>query len=132
MIIEKGEREWRCHKAIICPQSKVIDLAINSGFKVCLTQLVKPAMTTKHAQESVTSRLPLPDDDSLTIQAMVDFCYEGDYGDSAGIFGDIAPMLLDVWMYTLADKLDMTHLAKLASKKFCARAPDDWKTVGFA
>ncbi|KAL2177482.1 uncharacterized protein P884DRAFT_269857 [Thermothelomyces heterothallicus CBS 202.75] len=64
MIVRCGGREFKAHRAIVCPQSPFFDRAITGGFS-----------------ESTTGVVELPDDDPNVLERFLQFLYTGNYED---------------------------------------------------
>ena len=110
LTITTQGRCFKVHKAIVCTQSKVFTAMSDAGFK-----------------ESSTAILPLEHDNPAAIECMVKFLYTGDYDGQAyltmdtdygmdSVLGTI--LMLNVLVYSLADKYDIEPLKILAEFKF--------------
>lgn len=68
LTIKCQGKTWKCHQAIICPQSKPLAAALNGSFK-----------------EATTREIDLEEEDPDIVKLMLDFLYRGDYDDGSGI-----------------------------------------------
>ncbi|KAK3896388.1 speckle-type POZ protein-like B, partial [Staphylotrichum tortipilum] len=64
MTIRCGGREFKAHRAIVCPQSRFFDRALTGGFA-----------------EAATGIVDLPEDDPEVVQRFLEFLYTGTYTD---------------------------------------------------
>lgn len=110
LTITTQGRCFNVHKAIVCTQSKVFTAMSDAGFK-----------------ESSTAILPLEHDNPAAIECMVKFLYTGDYDGQAYLTMDTdygmdsvldTILMLNVLVYSLADKYDIQTLKLLAEVKF--------------
>ncbi|KAK4900855.1 hypothetical protein LTR27_002038 [Elasticomyces elasticus] len=112
LIIKSEDKEWRVHKLILCSQSAFFAKACEGGF-----------------QEASANVITLKEDNSDAVGAMMRYLYTADYDAEEGI--SMPPMILDVNVHVVADKYDLSALAKLADTKFYTRASTEWNTLAF-
>ncbi|KAG7284299.1 hypothetical protein NEMBOFW57_010668 [Staphylotrichum longicolle] len=84
MTIRCGGREFKAHRAIVCPQSPFFDRALTGGFAVSDS----PGRLDRHEhrnqmlithQESATNTVDLPEDDPDVLECFLQFLYTGTY-----------------------------------------------------
>ncbi|KAK5759332.1 hypothetical protein LTS12_010495 [Elasticomyces elasticus] len=99
-------------KLILCSQSSFFAKACEGGF-----------------QEASGNVITLKEDNPDAVGAMIHYLYTTDYNAEEG--SSIPPMILDVNVHIVADKYDLSALAKLADTKFHTRASTEWNTPAF-
>lgn len=121
LTITTQHRSFKVHKAIICPQSKVLAAMSDSGFK-----------------ESSTSSLQLEHDDPATVERMITFFYTGTYDQGNPHVGTrdatpfVGPILMaNTLVYSIADKYDIDALKIVAKAKFENLSFAAWKCEDF-
>ncbi|KAK4542524.1 hypothetical protein LTR36_006777 [Oleoguttula mirabilis] len=97
--IKCGDRGWKVHKAIICPQSDFFAKACEGGFK--------------EAQENL---IALQDDDPDVVHAMLRFMYTGDFDNSENEDNGHSWGMLCVGMHATADKYNVADLGSMAAE----------------
>ncbi|KAK5701413.1 hypothetical protein LTR17_022606 [Elasticomyces elasticus] len=112
LIIKCEDKEWRVHKLILCSQSSFFAKACEGGF-----------------QEASRNVITLKEDNPDAVGAMIQYLYTTDYDAEEG--SSTPPMILDVNVHVVADKYDLSALAKLADRKFHTRASREWNTPAF-
>ena len=108
-------QEWRVHKTQVCAHSEFFYKACTANFK--------------EADEGV---IKLDEDDPRVVQAMLHYMYHGNYGDTGNALTDLTPIVLDVGMFTIADKYFIGPLKALAKARFVETCASEWKTEAFA
>ena len=66
------------------------------------------------------------------MEAMLHYMYHGTYVEPGNAPTDLHPVMLDVKMFTIADKYLIKPLKDVASNKFAAHSIDSWKMPEFA
>ncbi|KAK4544760.1 hypothetical protein LTR36_004009 [Oleoguttula mirabilis] len=109
-------REWEVHKVLLCAQSEWFQKACAGPFK-----------------EAEEKKIKLDDDDPEVVNAMLHYLYNFDYGGDYDNSPDrIAPIMLDIRVFAIADKYLITPLKELAVEVFTERAAAGWGTDEFA
>ncbi|KAL8751274.1 MAG: hypothetical protein Q9184_006117 [Pyrenodesmia sp. 2 TL-2023] len=99
LTITCGGEEFRCHKVVVCSQSKFFEAACTNGF-----------------QESMTSTVDLPDDDPFHVSLMLHFLYRQRYTRAVeDMNGPKYKSRVHVHMYELGDKYDIPQLCHYAA-----------------
>ncbi|KAL1963538.1 hypothetical protein VTN77DRAFT_8119 [Rasamsonia byssochlamydoides] len=117
LTIYCGADVYRIHRAIVCPQSKVLAAMCRGGFK-----------------EAQTGEINMPDDDPEAVKMMVSYFYNQDYHMAKDNVcgGKTEPNpILDARTYSIAHKYDVPPLEALAKKKFTNWAADKWDSEDF-
>ena len=108
-------QEWRVHKTQVCAHSEFFYKACTANFK--------------EADEGV---IKLDEDDPRVVKAMLHYMYHGNYGDAGNALTDLPSIVLDVKMFTIADKYLIEPLTALAKARFVENCASEWKTEAFA
>ena len=109
LTVTTQHRSFKVHRAIVCPQSKVLAAMCDSGFK-----------------ESSTSILRLEHDDPATVERMLKFFYTDEY-DHGDLHSPVCHNLMaNTFVYSIADKYDIKGLKALAKAKFESPARMAW------
>ncbi|KAL9598110.1 MAG: hypothetical protein Q9179_004035 [Wetmoreana sp. 5 TL-2023] len=105
------EQEFKCHKVIVCAQSKFFEAACSNGFK-----------------ESSASKIELPEDDPYLIGLMLEFLYTQTYTpDDKASCNRVDPEdpkyipKVHISLYALGDKYAIPALCHEAVKQLRAR-----------
>ncbi|CAK4000001.1 Hypothetical predicted protein [Lecanosticta acicola] len=122
LVIKCQGREWKVHKTVVCPQWEACDTAITK---------------CKEGEDNVfelkpDEKDPIAGDDPQTVDAMIHYFYNFDYGDYGNGQQDVPGIVLDIRVFLIADKYFITPLAELAVQKFEKRCKDEWSTPEFA
>lgn len=84
LLIRCNDREFRVHRAIVCPRSKFFQKACTGGFNVC-TEQRSPHLDVEddadQQQEATSREINLGDDDPDTVARMLSYIYTTDYDD---------------------------------------------------
>ncbi|KAK4503133.1 hypothetical protein PRZ48_006560 [Zasmidium cellare] len=121
LVVECDGHSWRVHKAVLCTQSSFFTKACEGN-------------TWNEASSGIVT---LPDDHPEAVCAVMQYLYTSDYQvkSTPGQTPTLEPLVLDVLVYTLADKLDVQPLVQFAAKRFCVRLQgmqsELWKTAAF-
>ncbi|KAK5170364.1 uncharacterized protein LTR77_004951 [Saxophila tyrrhenica] len=108
-----GERKWKAHKVVVCSQSDFFHKACDGEFK-----------------EAQTGVVTLKEDDPNVVEVMLHFMYHFDYEDEG--HGGLAPLMLNAYLFVMADKYQVDGLKALAKDKFLKRTTSQWNTSSFA
>ncbi|KAF7189558.1 hypothetical protein HII31_09198 [Pseudocercospora fuligena] len=114
---EGHSHEWRTHKLIVCAYSDVLAAALDRGAQL--------------EQKPEKNEIKL-DDDPQVIEAMLYYMYKLDYGDFSNSPEHVSAIVMDVKMFTIADKYNIKTLMDLAAEKFEVRCKEQWRKAGFA
>ncbi|KAK4961879.1 hypothetical protein LTR10_002372 [Elasticomyces elasticus] len=159
LTIKCGEKLWWVHQAIVCPQSPFFaeacasnpEKAKNGTLKLRDDPAVVEAMfkflyTGNYSDEPLyedyqdTTSMPeniFSINDNSTRSSIDEFDDGYDETETAAerLISDrdtIAPIVLNVHLYALAEKYSIPAMAHLAAAKFEERTRSEWDTVGFA
>jgi hypothetical protein len=108
-------------------------------FKVCLLSATaqrafvrQGGALTRCCQEAKEGKINLDNDEPEAVEAMLHYMYHGSYVDPGNAPQDIAPILLDVRMFIIADKYFIKPLKSVTRAKFAQHCADEWKSADFA
>ena len=76
-------------------------------------------------QEAKEGKIDLKDENPEVVDVMLHYFYHFDYSDEKE--GGMAPILLDIYVFAMAEKYFVEPLQKLATEKFNARAYVYWR-----
>ncbi|KAI9767184.1 MAG: hypothetical protein M1839_004603 [Geoglossum umbratile] len=141
VTISNGEREFKVHKAVICPQSSFFMAACDGDFQVNIT-------------EAKSGRIELASDDPDTVERMISYLYVFDYDDETysnttfqarkpaaitettpnsgnsqeakGEIGERPALFSAVRVYAIAEKYDIKGLKELAMERLSAWVETNW------
>ena len=105
--------EWKVHKFYLCANSEYFQKLCGGFFK-----------------EANDNRIHFDDDDPHVMKKFIHYLYNFDYEASGQT--ELAPIVLDVRMFAIADRYFVTPLKQLAATKFAEKAKKEWESVAFA
>ncbi|KXT03678.1 hypothetical protein AC578_5172 [Pseudocercospora eumusae] len=109
--------EWSTHKLVVCAYSDVLAATLHRGAQL--------------EEKSQKNDIKL-DDDPQAIEAMLYYMYNLDYGDFSNSPDHVAAIIMDVKVFTIADKYNIKALMDLAAEKFELRCSEQWRESVFA
>ncbi|KAK4503132.1 hypothetical protein PRZ48_006559 [Zasmidium cellare] len=114
--LELGDHTWDLHRIVLSTQSSFF------------------ARAFKAVEEAPGEGIDLPVQHEEVVDAMLQYLYTSDYSATTTSYGKpyaLAPIVLDVLLYTLAIAVDVAPLMEMASLNFRRRCETDWATPGF-
>jgi hypothetical protein len=120
LIITSSSQDYKVHKAIVCPRSKVIATRCSASWRT--------EYGTTDMHQPITS-MDLTEDDAQAVDCMIQFFYRSDYGfrimdeDPSSVSDEASPMvqgssMLHARVYALAEQYLVEGLKDLAVAKF--------------
>lgn len=79
LVIKCQGRQWKVHRAVVCPQSKPLAAAVDGNFKVL--SLSTCDVFCLPEQEATTGEIDLEGDEPDIVELMLQFLYKGAYSD---------------------------------------------------
>nr|OQO09832.1 hypothetical protein B0A51_17540 [Rachicladosporium sp. CCFEE 5018] len=104
-VIVCGEKEWKVHKAIICPQSEYFTKAFNGQYN-----------------EGKSGRIDLSSDDEAALNEFIKYLYTNEYVPTDATIELEARGMLHLHIHVLADKYNLPDLIPEAAEHFMALA----------
>jgi hypothetical protein len=79
MVIKCQGRQWKVHRAVVCPQSKPLAAAVDGNFKVGSPSTCDTLYLLE--QEAIMGEIDLEEDEPEIVELMLQFLYKGAYSD---------------------------------------------------
>ncbi|KAK5128614.1 hypothetical protein LTR08_004043 [Meristemomyces frigidus] len=110
-----GERTWKLHKAVICPQSSFFMKAFLGDYT-----------------EAKTNKIELRADDPAIVDAMIQLFYKQSYDAPSQESPEVSPASFHVQVHNIGDKYDSVPLQERATDYFKSIADKEVNIAGYA